>query len=44
MLELNEFDNNKLLVCRDFVHDYLVNFISRIVQKFIEVDKEKCHC
>ena len=30
-----------MLVCRDFVHKYLVNFISRKVQKFIEVDKEE---
>tara|TARA_B100001939_G_scaffold297320_1_gene271725 strand:+ start:577 stop:1428 length:852 start_codon:yes stop_codon:yes gene_type:complete len=40
-LELNEFDPNKVLVCRDFVHKYLVNFISRKVQTFINVDKEE---
>lgn len=40
-LELNEFDSNKVFVCRDFVHKYLVNFISRKVQTFINVDKEE---
>ena len=40
-LELNEFDSSKVLVCRDFVHDYLVRYISKKIQKFIEVDEKE---
>ena len=39
MLELNEFDNSKLLPCKNFVHDYLVEYIYGIVQEFIKIDK-----
>ena len=39
MLELNEFDNSKLLPCKNYVHDYLVEYIYGIVQEYIKIDK-----
>ncbi len=38
MLELNEFDSTKVTPCKDFVHDYLVEYISGIVQEYIKID------
>ena len=39
MLELNEFDSRKVLPCKDYVHDYLVEYISGIIQEYIKIDK-----
>ena len=40
-LDLNEFDSSKVLPCKDFVHDYLVEYISEMIQEFIRIDKEE---
>ena len=39
MLELNEFDSRKVLPCKDYVHDYLVEYISGIIQEYIKIDR-----
>ena len=38
ILELNEFDSRKVQPCKDFVHDYLVEYISGIIQEYIKID------
>ena len=41
ILDLNEFKENDVIPCKEFMHDYILNYTFKIVKEFIQADKNE---
>ena len=41
ILDLNEFKENDVIPCKEFMHDYIINYTFKTVKEFIQADKNE---